>query len=207
MRRLLLAVGAFFFFALGQTTRAQQSDAFVIDAFASNLSGSYQVNATHPFVPGDVSPDPCNSNNVYCGVQIGFDEPCPPGLNCGQSQYCPHTGGCGTVQLTAQPTVSGIDIPYYFGFPNGGFLLQDCTLVYGAIQFDQGDGTHVGDKWHFNGNTTSCTGYAQGVSFTVTTNWKVTSSRYYCGRGGCATTFTYTLVGGEGVASYTPPGN
>lgn len=192
------------FFAQG--AKAQGRDAFTISG--GTLGATAQTNYRHPhLLPTDFSPDPCTSSNPYCSVQTGWMEPCPEGLNCGGgTPYCPQVA-CGSVQLTGQGTTAGIDIPWYLGFPNNGFLLQDCTLTYSAIQFNprpdgtMSDGSKVGDTWYFTATTgTSCTGYASGVTFSVTTNWTTTLVKPYCGRGGCATNYSYQLTGGSGVA-------
>jgi hypothetical protein len=119
-------------------------------------------------------------------------------------------------------TTSGISIPFYLNFPNGGFLLNDCALYYSAIQFNarpdgtMSDGTKVGDTWYFTTSTvnpdtnanpsgaSSCTGYAQGMTFSVTTNWVVSSIATKISYGGVSHTYTYVLTGGSGLAQYEP---
>jgi hypothetical protein len=201
---------------LACTSRAQGPDAFVLDpspAGGTPLGATYSVADKTPYnnptPPVDlISPAPCQSNpyvggyNPYCEVQTGFDNPCPEGLNCGETQYCPHPGGCGVIELTNQATVSGMNVPFYFGF-NNNVGLQTCTLVYNAIQFNQrpdgttSDGTKLNDTWNFTGNAT-CTGYGQGVTFSVVTHWAVTAAVHRCYRG-CVTTYTYRITGGSGV--------
>ena len=199
MRKALLAVALL---ALATVARGQAiQDAFTITG-SNILIGVAQTNYRHlHLLPTDFSPTPCTGTNPYCGVPTYWPEPCPPGINCG--------GQNGQIQLISQPTVSGLAVPEYLGFPNGGYLLQDCTLVYGPIAFNQrpdgttADGSKVGDTWSFQGAAT-CTGYGAGVTFTVTTNWVTGSIKVYCGRGGCATNYVYYLTGGSGVADYTP---
>jgi hypothetical protein len=183
-------------------SKAQTTDAFTLDLSLSGLTGHYQTSYRHPKVlPTDMVPDPCVAGNPYCGVGTFWPEPCPSGLNCD-----PH----GTVQLTAQATVSGLIIPWYLGFPNNGYLPNDCTLVYGAVQFNprpngtMSDGSKLGDTWNFTGNAT-CSGYAQDVTFSVVTNWAVTLVKSGTGWGGPFTTYTYQLTGGSGTATYAPP--
>ena len=200
VKKLFIALAALALsLACMSSARAQGPDAFTLDLSYGTLAATAQTSRYHPkLLPTDFSPAPCTSNNPYCGIETYWPEPCPQGLSCD-----PH----GTIQLTAQATVSGIDIPWYLGFPNGGFLLQDCTLTYGSIQFNprsdgtMSDGSKVGDTWYFIATTgTACTGYASGVTFSVTTNWTTTLVKPYCGRGGCATNYSYQLTGGSGVA-------
>jgi hypothetical protein len=204
----LVILGAFV------TSRAQ--DVFTITPGACTtctLSGVVETFYRHPHVlPTDFSPDPCNpyDGNVYCSVLTYWPEACPPGLNCDKQQ--------GNIELIASP--SGIGVPWYLNYPNGGDLWQDCALYYNPIQFNlrpdgtTSDGTKVGDTWYFTGSTvnpdpvanpngiSSCSGYALGVSYSVTTNWSTTSITHGIGRGGAYTIYTYRLSGGSGVASH-----
>ena len=184
------------------TLRAQGPEVFTIDTSLSTLSGTYVTFYRHPKVlPTDMSPAPCTSANPYCGVETNWPEPCPPGLSCDPG---------GEVQLTGQGYVSGLSIPWYLGFPNNGFLLNDCSLVYGPTQFNprpdgtMSDGTEVGDTWSFSGNA-SCSGYAEGVAFSVTTNWALVSITTRIGYGGVSKNYTYRLTGGSGVAQGPNP--
>ena len=100
--------------------------------------------------------------------------------------------------INYEATVSGITIPYELGFPNNGYLLQSCTMSFGAPVYTNGNGTHAGDTFSISGAAV-CKDNVNITTFTQ--NFVVTKVVTTCRYGRCLTDVDYSLVGGSGTAT------